>query len=235
MLILIVTQDDALLQYSQVSALSVPDDYSVRSVKWWLQSPKGGDLQIGGSSASTWGRLYEPESEPPSTRSQFLAFIKNTFFPRSKFNSWGNHDLVSTSPPRNIHGLTRWIADDWIPFYFSISARKWKRARKFRENNDIEMGAAPSRKVDAVEETLYRKVEVAGFMHMDTWLRIFSSVSTVIGCLLPTIAIAVLSRIQGTRNLLLCIAGFTTVFSIGLLALKNDSTSKVDVFAATAA
>jgi len=62
-----------------------------------------------------------------------------------------------------------------------------------------------------------------------------SSVATVLACLLPTVAIAVLSSLKSTGELLGVIAAFTAIFAIGLMALTDASTSRVEIFTATAA
>ena len=66
-----------------------------------------------------------------------------------------------------------------------------------------------------------------------TIMRVTSSISTVMACLLPTVAITVLSQVHGLRNLLLCLAGFAIVFASGLIFL--GTATRVEIFAATAA
>lgn len=67
----------------------------------------------------------------------------------------------------------------------------------------------------------------------DSIVRFTTSLTTVVACLLPTIAITVLSQVNGLRNLLLCLAGFATVFAAGLIFL--GTASRVEIFGATAA
>jgi len=62
-----------------------------------------------------------------------------------------------------------------------------------------------------------------------------SGVATVVACLLPTLAIGVLTTAQGNIQKLLYIGGFTALFAIGLMLLTDVGTSKVQVFTATAA
>lgn len=66
-------------------------------------------------------------------------------------------------------------------------------------------------------------------------LRFTSAVATIIACLLPTVAIAVLSSLQSTGELLGVIAAFTTIFAMGLMFLTDAATSRVQIFTATAA
>ncbi|PQE32720.1 phthalate transporter protein [Rutstroemia sp. NJR-2017a WRK4] len=62
-----------------------------------------------------------------------------------------------------------------------------------------------------------------------------SGFATVLACLLPTVAIAVLSRLDSTRVLIGVIAAFTAIFAIGLMWLTDAGTSRVEIFTATAA
>ncbi|KAE9364222.1 hypothetical protein N431DRAFT_421083 [Stipitochalara longipes BDJ] len=75
---------------------------------------------------------------------------------------------------------------------------------------------------------------------IETWsekgmLKFTSGVSTVVACLLPVVAITVLSQVHGISHLLLCIAGFAVIFAVGLIFLTNGTSSRVDIFTATAA
>jgi len=64
--------------------------------------------------------------------------------------------------------------------------------------------------------------------------RFTSAVATVAACLLPTLAIGVLTTARGMTETLLYIGGFTVMFAIGLMILAKD-TSTVQIFTATAA
>lgn len=66
-------------------------------------------------------------------------------------------------------------------------------------------------------------------------LQFTSRVATIIACLLPTVAIAVLSKIHDTGPRLGAIAGFTAIFAAGLMGLTDAGTSRVEIFTATAA
>ncbi|KAJ4399344.1 hypothetical protein N0V91_009533 [Didymella pomorum] len=68
-----------------------------------------------------------------------------------------------------------------------------------------------------------------------TAVRFTSSLSTVVACLLPVVAIAVLTQVKGERNLLLCITAFAIIFAVGLIALTQGTSTRTEIFAATAA
>ena len=65
-------------------------------------------------------------------------------------------------------------------------------------------------------------------------IRFTSAVATVVACLLPTLAISILTTARGITEILLYIGGFTALFAIGLMVLATD-TSMVQIFTATAA
>jgi len=60
-------------------------------------------------------------------------------------------------------------------------------------------------------------------------------VATVVACILPAGAIAVLATANTLRDKLLYIGGFTALFAIGLLWLTDVATSRIQIFTATAA
>jgi hypothetical protein len=65
-------------------------------------------------------------------------------------------------------------------------------------------------------------------------LRVTSIMTTTVACLLPTVAITVLAKVHSMGLILGLIALFTALFAIGL-ALLSSSSSRVDIFTASAA
>jgi hypothetical protein len=65
-------------------------------------------------------------------------------------------------------------------------------------------------------------------------LHITSLMTTVVACLLPTVAITVLSRVHSMSLILGLITLFTAIFAAGLVLLSSSS-SRVEIFTATAA
>jgi hypothetical protein len=65
-------------------------------------------------------------------------------------------------------------------------------------------------------------------------LRVTSICTTIVACLLPVIAIVVLSRVQSMGMILGLIALFNSVFAFGLVLISSTS-SRVEIFTATAA
>jgi hypothetical protein len=66
-------------------------------------------------------------------------------------------------------------------------------------------------------------------------LQFTSAVATVIACVLPTVAIAILSKMHSMPEILGFIGLFTTLFAVGLMLLTDAGTSRVEIFTATAA
>src|SRR6266699_3897191 len=67
-----------------------------------------------------------------------------------------------------------------------------------------------------------------------TILKFTSAAATVAACILPTVAIGILTTATTTTQKLLYIGGFTALFAIGLMYL-TDETARVQIFTATAA
>jgi uncharacterized Tic20 family protein len=62
-----------------------------------------------------------------------------------------------------------------------------------------------------------------------------SFVTTIVACLLPTAAIAILATIHSEAKIIGFIGLFTAIFAMGLMGLANSGTSRTDIFTATAA
>ncbi|EPE35222.1 hypothetical protein GLAREA_10919 [Glarea lozoyensis ATCC 20868] len=229
--------NEALLQFSQVSALQQPDNYNVESLRTWLRNKDAGDFCIGGRNEHhTWGDLYSTDPPPPSLSHQFWQMIWR-FFWHSSTSTKKNLDLASCVPPRKIDGFSRWVVIDFVPFWQNLKDyRREKQAKKTKSSDDAEKASIKSgssktkvklkTQAELEEETLTSYSE-------NNILRVTSSISTIVACLLPTIAITVLSQLHETRDLLLCLAGFATVFAVGLIFL--GTATRVEIFGATAA
>jgi hypothetical protein len=68
-----------------------------------------------------------------------------------------------------------------------------------------------------------------------SWIvRVTSIITTVVACLLPTVAISILAKVHSIGLILGLITLFTALFAIGLVLLSSSS-SRVEIFTATAA
>ncbi|OCK99373.1 uncharacterized protein K441DRAFT_539637 [Cenococcum geophilum 1.58] len=221
--------NEALLQYSQICALPDPDTYNMRSLRKWLRYKKGGNFKVRGRDGleNTWGDIYtDPDKHAPSLWRQFGRLLWTLIWAQPPPTD--GLDLATTKPQAKIDGLTRWVVWYFIPFYTAL--RKHQQKKK-KERSDVEKAATgASGWVDKVKKQ----------KTLETWsetsaLRFTSGASTVVACVLPVVAITVLSQLQGTRDLLLCIAGFAVIFAVGLIFLTQGTSTRVEIFTATAA
>jgi len=207
----------------------------MQSLRRWLKSENDGGRKIGGNGEQlTWGNTYEPEARG-SIASQFRRVVWHLLWsgppPPDRL------DLVSPLPTKNVDGFSRWVATYWIPFWNEVWTFRKQRKERERLSRDLEMEqvrkavpSVPAPKPDVKSE--FKETTLATYSESGI-LRFTSSVSTVVACLLPIIAITVLSEVHGQRNLLLCLAGFAVLFAIGLIFLGTGS--RIEVFGATAA
>ncbi|KAF2786556.1 hypothetical protein K505DRAFT_259640 [Melanomma pulvis-pyrius CBS 109.77] len=241
----------ALLQYSQISALPEPDPYNMLNLRKWMRHEDGGNYLIRGDGEEAWGDYAKSSDvDASSLWSQFWTVIKRLVWLKSPAED--DLDLVVTRPRSKIDGLTKWAIWYLIPFFESVSER-----RKEKRKPDVEKDAKPNPKSRFWARGRISKVrkrakgsgaprlnlargQVKKSKTVETWsetavLRMTSGVSTVVACLLPVVAITVLSQLHGTRDLLVCIAGFAVIFAVGLIFLTHGTTTRVEIFTATAA
>jgi cytochrome c biogenesis protein CcdA len=108
--------------------------------------------------------------------------------------------------------------------------RKWWKSKKLATSNTELRIKEPEqwRRKVTKEDTIQIWSEKSA-------LRFTAGVSTVVACLFPIVAITALSNLHRTRDLLLCLAGFTVIFAVGLMFLTHGTTKRVEIFTATAA
>ena len=132
-------------------------------------------------------------------------------------------DFVVTHPEAKIDGLSKWTAYYLFPFWLSFKHRDRLRA----DNEEQHVGVRNKQQLRS-EEAIERISE-------GTAVQLTSSLSTSVACLIPVVAIVVLKQLSRTRDLLLCISGFAVVFAAGLLFFTRGTSSRIQIFAATAA
>jgi len=182
----------------------------------------------------TWGDIFESENdEPGSLKRQFFRMLWRLIWPKSTSSKTEDLDLVATRPHRRVDGFTKWVAKEFVPFHNNVTKRTNRKNKP--SQRDLEKGQQRKRRKKSNSTRKNLQKETLATYSENRMLKFTSSVSTVVACLLPTVAITVLSKVEGLNNLLLCLAGFATVFSIGLIFLTNASTSRVEIFTATAA
>ncbi|XTI93541.1 hypothetical protein V2W45_1348020 [Cenococcum geophilum] len=237
--------NEALLQYSQISALPDPEAYNMQSLRNWLIDEDDGAAQNvcdWKGPDDTWGNLdAEIAKVPPSLWEQLRKVLKALVWaqPPPKDEAL---DLVVTHPQMKIDGLTKWTVYYVVPFWWALRDN-WRKKKSSRLDEEKSTSKREKPTVDLTKEEeekkkkkeKRKKEKTLESMSEATALRFTSSLSTVIACLIPVVAIAVLSQLHGTRDILLCITGFAVIFAVGLIFLTQGTSTRTEIFAATAA
>ncbi|CCD54256.1 hypothetical protein BofuT4_P129560.1 [Botrytis cinerea T4] len=246
--------NDALLQYSQITALPKADPYNVETLRTWLKTV-GKDC-ISGNAACIWGDYTENVGEEKPLRWRFVSIMRSIFWPAAP--KVDTLDLIVPRQGHTVDGLTTWVANEFVPFWHSIKqGLRRKKARTASEENGLPTTETKSNSFFETSECLRSprfwfnpmkstsdtpegdqesKDRLGLTVYSEArMLRFTSAIATVIACLLPTVAIAVLSSLESTKELLGVIAAFTAIFAMGLMFLTDASTSRVEIFTATAA
>ena len=200
----------------------------------WLWSSQGGNRCIGGSGSKAWGALdCGPEPAKP-LKQCFLQLLRSIFGERK--DPTKKLDLVATHPLRKEDGLTRWITKEWIPFYHRCRHSINDTGRNDEEKRCIKSSVSfqakiclPKDVINNFQKELYKKYSGKAIA------RFSSSVATVIACVLPTVAITLLTTAHGNKQRLLYIGGFTALFATGLMFFTDADTPRTHIFTATAA
>jgi hypothetical protein len=196
-----------------------------------------GNLCIGGQGSEAWGDLYAPENELEPFPTRIKRLLRSIFWARNPPPK--KRDLVATHPHRNIDGFTRWIEDEWIPFYHGCrqGPKEVKDVEKDCSKDPVsfQIQEIPSDTRKYTANSFEKDKKNFAKYSEKTMLRFTSSVATVVACILPTLAISILTTAHGTLQILLYIGGFTALFAIGLMFLTNADTTRVEIFTATAA
>lgn len=231
--------NEALIQYSQVSAFPKADHYNVESLRLWLREV--GKYPIQGPGADTWGDLREDPEDPKPLFKHFLHLLCGLVWTPKLKKDKPQLDLIVPRQGRKVDGLTLWVANEWVPFWQNVkdNMNNLPRKKKAADEEDgrqaeqkKSVGRKPSIGAESTEKEEPPTLETYSEHRM---LQFTSSVATVIACLLPTVAIAVLAKLHSTEELIGLIAVFTAVFAIGLMSLTDAGTSRVEIFTATAA
>ncbi|KAF1972000.1 hypothetical protein BU23DRAFT_364109, partial [Bimuria novae-zelandiae CBS 107.79] len=230
--------NEALLQYSQICALPDPEPFNMRTLRKWIRHERYGNFKIRDQNGpvSTWGLLQKnSDDDLGSLWSQFRKLLWGLLSLRGPAKSKRDPDLALTAPQSQIDGLTHWLATELTPFRRALT----KKRKANRKSSDIEqtVGNDPKNSKASVAPwaAKVRKEETLVSWSENSALRWTSGISTIVACLLPVVAISVLSQLRGLKALLLCLAGFTLVFALGLVVLTQGVRKNTDIFTATAA
>jgi hypothetical protein len=226
-----------------------------------LRSLKGGKIHIQGPGSKCWGILTGKEQKKLSLGRQFLYLLRSIVW--KKKTEKDGLDLIVPRSGHEVDGLTTWVASEFVPFWQSVRDTYHKLRKPVSGEGSV--GDAGDQNISSMRsnskpicgilpwtEPRHQQKEKAAkdppktdhapeswptlnSYSEDRMLRFTSGVATVIACLLPTVAIAILSKMQRMPEILGFIALFTTIFAIGLMLLTDAGTSRVEIFTATAA
>jgi hypothetical protein len=227
----------------------------MHSLRRWLLHEDCGASRVRGLGEHSWGNLDEEGNhETKSLWTQFWHVFLAFIWPRPTPED--DLDLVATRPQGRIDGLTRWVVWHLIPFWEEVQERKPRPRRQIDPEKDANVvyskSGRPRREVpeskDVAEPNEKPKIQGPEYWRKETtklptikiWseqsaLRFTAAVSMIVACLLPVGAITVLANMHTTKDLLLCVFGFTVIFAVGLLYLTAGTISRVEMFTATAA
>lgn len=199
------------------------------SLKTWLSHPEAGALSIGGETEQhSWGNIYEKVPPPVAPTKQRIWKLVTSLIWSEPTPATGL-DLAASLPRKDVDGFSRWVASSFVPFWANY--QDYRRTQKAKKRQDVGKEKGVDESVTKSREEL-AKDTLTKYSERKI-LRFTSAISTIVACLLPVIAITVLTQVDGTRNLLLCISGFAVIFAAGLIFL--GTASRVEIFGATAA
>lgn len=115
--------------------------------------------------------------------------------------------------------------------------KKWtsfRRKGSVGSNESTEVGEGEVQDIyhDALENQSDPQIITYTMKRMVRFTNFFA---TIVACLLPIIAIVVLAKLHTMAKILGFIALFTAIFAVGIMWLTDSSTSRTDIFTATAA
>jgi len=227
--------NEALLQYAQVSALPDANRRDVGELVNWIRMPDRGNFSIVSYGSEVWGDLFGDPKGNLSFAELFSqaweGFLSRVMFwrprpPRTR------SDLVAPRPGVKIDAVAGWIAYTLIPWMSCFAARVAEMVGNMRafskRTSDAEAGprTRPKRPLDDIIPIPVAAVN-----------KVTSLIATVVACVLPTVAIGVLTTTTSTDSTLhklLWIGSFTILFALGLTAFTNE-VSRVQIFMAAAA
>ncbi|KUJ13040.1 uncharacterized protein LY89DRAFT_199624 [Mollisia scopiformis] len=249
--------NEALLQYAKLNQLPAADEFNVNGLRTWMGEHGLGDYTVQGPGHESWG---DPSAADPLKKKfwahlvQLLRSITIFWAERPEEKLMKLHpELIVPRQKKEIDGFTQWIANDWIPFWHSLKSKfaapqvlPTEKDRSYSPSTSTtttlvqRMSAKirlwfPSEDSSLEPKDASESKPTLQVYQMSRMRRFTTFFSTVVACLLPTVAIAVLSTIHSQAKLIGYIALFTAIFAMGLMGLTGSGTPRTEIFTATAA
>jgi len=247
-----------LLQYSQINELPAADSFNVCTLRKWLQNPDSANraFHIEDHGSDSWGDLKKHPVER-TLGQQFIHMLRSLSIFWVEKEEPNLHHLVVPGKCKDVDGLTRWVTNEWIPFWHKIRSRLARPAPKSAIGHDPEAPHLINKEginsASTFVSRIFRRKPLSkpptdntpgntttARSKLITYrigrIRTFTSfITTVVACLLPTAAIAILATMHSTPKVLGFIGLFTAIFAMGLMGLTDSGTSRTEIFTATAA
>ncbi|PMD12783.1 hypothetical protein NA56DRAFT_453729 [Hyaloscypha hepaticicola] len=222
----------ALLQFSRISSLNDADGCNVQTLKDCIRYNKGWKLT--GPGSETWGDAAEVtkgKSLPHLVLCFFTGFFKSPELKRKTSEQEFEEHLISPRAGRKPDGLTLWVAHSFIPLYHYFYKKyeprrdnflKWYEPHQEKfikwwrpaQTRDAEKGGSKPPPGGDCKNGGGTSVTMTAYS--ENWIvRTTSIFTTVVACLLPTVAITVLARVHTMGMILGLIALFTAIFAVG--------------------
>jgi hypothetical protein len=251
-----LNKDNALLQFSQMSALGGADNADLEILRCLVERrgangggvTGGDDSKVSGDGSKVWGDPRAP-TMPKKTLSELILNLFTGLFespvqrPTVCKNEF-QETLIVPSPGRRPDCLTQWIVHSFIPlcdllgkiYKNTISGGFSSWLRSSRNRRDMEH-VSPERNsnfdISSTATTATPLMVMRNRMYRDSFIiRTISIVTTTVACLFPTIAIIILARVRTIGMTLGLIALFTAMFALGLVLVSSGS-SRMQIFTAT--
>jgi hypothetical protein len=244
------------LQFSNITALQDAGSGNVNTLRSLVKKVKENN-SLKGEAAQTWGDTLEDTDDSKSLSELFWGLFTGFFVSpdrerQVKEGEFKEH-LIVPRKGQKPDGLTLWVTRSFIPFYdpfrtkylvpffkpiwsalvvlWNTLVSLWHCRWPKQPRDEEKLSPTTTHSSHSSRSTLLDHfTEYSGH-----WIvRLTSLITTVVACLLPTVAITILAQVHHMGLILGLIAVFTAVFAVGLVLLSSSS-SRVEIFTATAA
>jgi hypothetical protein len=244
----------ALIQFSRVSEFPEADSSNVECLRNCAREVVNGSA-ITGSGSQTWGTLCKAKVTQKSLGKLvwglFVGLFKTQEVKRAKVPKEFQEHLIVPRAGSKPDGLTLWVVYSFIPLFHRVWrgcgeptwAKLWGGVKgpfsschlpRFRQDSSASTASTAGTAASS-GSNLSKAGDKNLTAYSKSWiLRVTSILTTIVACLLPVVAIVVLSRVQSMGMILGLIAIFNSVFAFGLVLISSGS-SRVEIFTATAA
>jgi hypothetical protein len=249
--------NNALSQYSKLFEFPKADNCNVDCLRRSAMQICNDGSAVTGPGSQIWGTLSSSSDTHKSFWKLlfrlFIGLFKSLEDPRPPVDKEFQEHLIVPRLGKKPDGLTSWVAHCFIPLFHYVWrggeptwAGIWNRlmhnlsscARLLPLQHQDTTKKRDSNASDTLnsEGSDFSGVgDGSVTAYSETWIfRVTSIITTIVACLLPVVAIIVLSRVQSMGMILGLIALFNTLFAFGLVLVSSGS-SRVDIFTATAA